>query len=474
MAPTNPAFPVANSSQSSPSMVSEPPDIRNWFSSYTYQSPVLDTNELFGDSWGVDEEERVLYVEDSENEQEESCEDSTRVRKSHQSGICDQTTRPIIRKLIEGNRDHDHCLSPFEVKLRAPRFPQILASGRVMPGGRLLLSRFRGYCIVVNIVPAYADPLSLPSEPPDIRNWFSSYVYESPTLDSADFDISLLSNNNFGNIQVSDKAEEKSSKEREVEDAIHLCKETSLDGYTKTTSGRFVGVDDTKNHSAKGKADPERGDLYADENLCLNRASDWGTQGVPKSSIIILDKFIEPPSVKAEGPSPILHDEQQTSRVNHSTPPAHAPSRRKNTEKGEIKAEQKPIVSENDSGWILPNPKSKEPCYKTIKQKDDECLLTKNGYTSLKRKTGTRINDENSTRQLGSSKSNYNSNVNSVPSSYNGEDRAVRREALKETTNFLHSCKMEVSGKWRCPQKSKPDKGPPLKQLRLEKWVHRL
>ncbi|GFZ02087.1 hypothetical protein Acr_15g0006960 [Actinidia rufa] len=29
-----------------------------------------------------------------------------------------------------------------------------------------------------------ADSLSIPSEPPDIRNWFSSYVYESPELDT--------------------------------------------------------------------------------------------------------------------------------------------------------------------------------------------------------------------------------------------------------------------------------------------------
>ncbi|KAK1327050.1 hypothetical protein QJS10_CPA01g02799 [Acorus calamus] len=32
----------------------------------------------------------------------------------------------------------------------------------------------------------------------------------------------------------------------------------------------------------------------------------------------------------------------------------------------------------------------------------------------------------------------------------------------------------KVPSKWRCPRKGKPDKGPPLKQLRLERWVHRV
>ncbi|XP_052171358.1 uncharacterized protein LOC127787382 [Diospyros lotus] len=31
-----------------------------------------------------------------------------------------------------------------------------------------------------------SDSLSLPSEPPDIRNWFSSYVYQSPELNTSD------------------------------------------------------------------------------------------------------------------------------------------------------------------------------------------------------------------------------------------------------------------------------------------------
>lgn len=72
-------------------------------------------------------------------------------------------------------------------------------------------------------------------------------MYESPTLDSADFDISLLSNNDFGNIQEPDKAEEKSLKETEVKGERHFCNEISLDGFA--LSARSVGVDNDKSHS---------------------------------------------------------------------------------------------------------------------------------------------------------------------------------------------------------------------------------
>ncbi|KAI3709068.1 hypothetical protein L2E82_38803 [Cichorium intybus] len=40
-----------------------------------------------------------------------------------------------------------------------------------------------------------------------------------------------------------------------------------------------------------------------------------------------------------------------------------------------------------------------------------------------------------------------------------------RRKTLGDMTNIQ-------PGKWKCPRKSKPDTGPPLKQLRLGQWFH--
>lgn len=70
----------------------------------------------------------------------------------------------------------------------------------------------------LNILPLvlYSDP-----EPPDITNWFSSYVYESPELDSSDFDFSLSNRCTFGN---NDKGKE--SSETKVKDELLSCSET--------------------------------------------------------------------------------------------------------------------------------------------------------------------------------------------------------------------------------------------------------
>lgn len=59
--------------------------------------------------------------------------------------------------------------------------------------------------------------------------------------------------------------------------------------------------------------------------------------------------------------------------------------------------------------------------------------------------------------------------------SFAGEkDAHVRRKALRERTNLPISSGLEIIGKWQRPQKKKPNLGPPLKQLRLERWVHRV
>jgi hypothetical protein len=60
----------------------EPPDIRNWFSSYVYESPVLGTND-FGDSVCKESEKDDLVVEDTDSEKEETLEE---YRKSRNRG----------------------------------------------------------------------------------------------------------------------------------------------------------------------------------------------------------------------------------------------------------------------------------------------------------------------------------------------------------------------------------------------------
>lgn len=54
------------------------------------------------------------------------------------------------------------------------------------------------------------------------------------------------------------------------------------------------------------------------------------------------------------------------------------------------------------------------------------------------------------------------------------KDSNANRAVLSDTSNSLSHNIVESTGKWCCPQKNKPDHGPPLKQLRLDRWVHRV
>ncbi|GJY01543.1 hypothetical protein Tco_0359695, partial [Tanacetum coccineum] len=51
-----------------------------------------------------------------------------------------------------------------------------------------------------------------------------------------------------------------------------------------------------------------------------------------------------------------------------------------------------------------------------------------------------------------------------------GDDKMVpmKRKTLTDVTNINVERLPSVTGKWKCPRKSKPDNGPPLKQLDLD------
>lgn len=93
--------------------------------------------------------------------------------------------------------------------------------------------------------------------------------------------------------------------------------------------------------------------------------------------------------------------------------------------------------------------------------------ISENGFVATRKMSLKRTNNENS---LESTKGINKGTVSSAA----GNVGVVKRKVLTETTNFQHSDAMAVTGKWRCPQKSKPNLGPPLKQLRLEQWVRRV
>ncbi|XP_057799902.1 uncharacterized protein LOC131015493 isoform X2 [Salvia miltiorrhiza] len=136
------------------SLPPEPPDIRNWFPSYVYESPELDDLDCFQDSDGAGDR---CVKEDSTRKSGNSC--------------------PI------GKYD-DAC------------------AGQVKPSHGIESN------VSAAMVSGLSDSsLSLPEEPPDIRNWFSSYVYESPLLDTAlDFAISVCEESKDGKLGAVEKS----------------------------------------------------------------------------------------------------------------------------------------------------------------------------------------------------------------------------------------------------------------------------
>ncbi|CAO2832477.1 unnamed protein product [Amaranthus hypochondriacus] len=386
----------SGSSYSSSLQISEPPDIKEWFASYTYQSPVLDTNEDLCLSHGDDNEENGLYVEDSEYEEEKIGEN---LRKRNHSGFL---------KSAKETRKHEVSSLP------------------------------------ASEVPGDPELLSFTSEPPDITNWFSSYVYESPELDSSDFDFSLSNRCTFGN---NDKGKE--SSETKVKDELLSCSETiARDSEIKNKNPSTLQEDG----SERGNMSSEKGWFSArtcNPRTYIEKISDCDTNST-KSGVC--------PTIKSEDMTAIVQENQLLSSTNHLRSPIEVSLSVSN--ESEKKGGKKFEAAENEGGWISVNGKRREENeVRSIKNERKEYTSAETELSS-KRKANTRENKENSPVKSGLSP--------------DGQKRGMlRREILRETTNFEHSRVPVVSGKWRCPQKFKPDLGPPLKQLRFEKWVHR-
>lgn len=101
-----------------------------------------------------------------------------------------------------------------------------------------------------------------------------------------------------------------------------------------------------------------------------------------------------------------------------------------------------------------------------------------NGFVTTRKSRITKPNVENSLdrhrQQQILSECSEGRGMTSRDGERDEKDAAVKRKVLSEVSNLEHPDGNGVTGKWKCPQKSKPNLGPPMKQLRLERWVHRL
>ncbi|KAK3434644.1 hypothetical protein EUGRSUZ_D02116 [Eucalyptus grandis] len=277
---------------------------------------------------------------------------------------------------------------------------------------------------------------SLPlSEPPDITNWFSSYVYESPELstfpgspveDNGDVKDDLILKNVIG----------------EKEDNQHNLSGKRIAGGTGINerlnsvlgSSSHEDLEHEYQHTLDEVGSTSKGDRHLLPQIPCPKITD----GRMEFKALLNNDW----DCKNKRPKQ-LHSEEAIlfhSNINENSSNVNQTSTRRSTHGGHDKENNR---RDNDS----------------------------TSFVSIRRKEATSASDElTRPRRALHQCSHAKGNVLSAAI----EDEA-KMKPLSEITNFQSSFDVQESaGKWKCPQKRKPILGPPMKQLRLERWINRI
>ncbi|KAK1372321.1 hypothetical protein POM88_028514 [Heracleum sosnowskyi] len=546
-------------------IISEPPDLKNWFSSYEYRSPEFDTADglegcdslIVNDS---EEEEEVSYVEDSIKEKDEGL-----------GGFAEQEFSDEDLKSsdeVEGNgfseegsfvedsfKEKDENLGVFEevgglgrdecgegetcvedsIKLEGENLGEIggfdsvdfVGCGGFKGNGcseedtyvedsiKEKDENFGGFgelgnCETfvnakvgseglvecenatknndMNQVADMSDTLNFSSEPPEIKNWFSSYVYESPALDTSD-EFRLPSHEESTtpqpglHIEMSVKSKEENVMETTItQNSDDLVgKKMASAGFVRTSSS---AEDNSHDHWGNQKAIGIR-NLSATNNLPLegispqflgsNSASDSGAVSIKDVEFSDLKERDFHRKPKRKFPQNDLHNPFTAlkSLGNGSNSPRKSLNRGDFVQKdsgGKAQSDNDMFVSPRSNLDFVASRRSSSRTDMSDDKENGKNDCAESGFISAKKNKGLRENDGNSLiRPPGASKSLRNGvKVRTVG------NNDLNRRALTDRTNTQPSDVLGISGKWRCPQKSKPKLGPPMKQLGLERWVRRL
>ncbi|KAL2237898.1 UNVERIFIED_CONTAM: hypothetical protein Sindi_0981500 [Sesamum indicum] len=452
------------------SLPSEPPDIGKWFSSYIYESPELNTLDGFGDCNGsgeicLDEEKEGKF---GENLHVDISDDGwLSPGKESSDGIAkyDESVRSAAM-VIE--------FLPYHIGLRTA------VGGIAMHDRKLEIENLMwGYSFVDAHCYIHCEPvteyavtgssgsLSFCSEPPDIKNWFSSYLHESPPLDTIDdFTISDCEDGKLSTTQKSCKKDTK-----DVMNFIHVEESRELLSHNRKSDVviECTNLDSHDVHLKRLSCTPS---LLTSKMETGNHDHDFGgkfgnedTYG--KTYHLKLDcSLIDNTSPK------LLNMENNTgSQVGKSL---HKSVGTKSCVKDSlVKKELHEIVSagaldssepKRDS-WRRPTDK------RSIGKENKETNLLGNDFIST-RKNSSQTNTGNVTRHVLVQTGSLRNEVK--PAVILEKDAKTSRKVLSDTSNLHSPIVLESTGKWCCPQKNKPSLGPPLKQLRLEQWVRRV
>lgn len=381
----------------SASLPSEPPDIRNWFSSYVYESNSLDDFQDFDVSAGIFTEE---------------------VKRAKLDNI----------RVIDRNND-------------VSRARKMESLDRIVGCNETDASeRSKNADVVLGL----SDSLSLSSvsEPPDIRNWFSSYLYESPLLDTTEGFI--FSDCKESKACIADLASHSRTSEVGVK-CLELVKGSKQTCQSDYTDGQKLEPDQI----------PHVPNELASEMFSKRMLAEQKTQAHGHDSVeeyINVNKYGKEKSAKSNITF-ILRTTQ-----------SHVVGNVENYAGGQEGKYCPSIRPKNNGKKSL----SKEG---NLGKENSGTSFPENGFVST-RKTGERANTVNFAKPQ---RVPFQSRRKGVEHGLDHVERTnTRRNVLSETTNFHLTNEPEITGKWHCPQRNKPNLGPPLKQVRLEQWVRRI
>ncbi|KAL2525191.1 hypothetical protein Adt_10245 [Abeliophyllum distichum] len=424
------------------SLPSELPGIQNWFSSYVYESPELNTLDGFKD--------------------------------------CDVSRGNDIAK------DKDSNLS--ENGLTGKWNHAFIAGEKGSSYGFTKRNDPHGFADFKSAaeVSGFSDTLTFSSEPPDIKNWFSSYVYESPPKIDTNFMVSDYEESEvngkvhvaqIGNSKIEDKTRDfteagKSSdllNQRRISAAIVECNSLVKDErhenqhiseHRREAAGKLslsVMNDLTSGRIPKETSQPQRQQNHNQGLMEESRKSKDDGDYSGKPDCQSLDTKIN--SENQDGKS--LHkliEKEDCAEIS--------------LEEKHLQVNGESIQPQCTSSLTIPKEKSTKKLAGRRNEKEniEGTEFAENGFISTRKSRSREVNSENIERPHRIQPESLRSGV--TFSSIRNEDAKTTRKVLCESTNFQqYPNAIESRGKWHCPQKSKPELGPPLKQLRLEQWI---
>ncbi|XP_015582806.1 uncharacterized protein LOC8277463 isoform X1 [Ricinus communis] len=407
------------------SHLSEPPHIRNWFSSYVYESPELDTLDDL----------KLSVTKECEYEKGMASEENngTREYNLHESRNSWNSNGAVAGGVAI------KCANSIEDTSSNKTSSQIPDS-------------------------SHSSPILL--EPPDIRNWYFSYVHESPeTNECVGKETERGEDGLVNHHEAKGRNLCKFGQSRNTDEVI-IDEEVGPNGFLKFDNSIR---DELENQSLnKGNKAPGSPSSSNWDNLCCERGQN-----------------LEYKICTNHHSSSIKDPEKEN--LNHEDPPCRQQQKQNFLQEADVVSCNGDTDSSNNSRIsptrLFSGTAQREDVLLTVagdsmrkptcgsNDKENVRKKVENGFVTTK-KHRVRPNDENSFPKPQKVLSECSRKKRETSS--DGND-AMERKVLWERTNLEveHIDAIEVTGKWRCPQKSKPNTGPPLKQLRLERWVHR-